>query len=64
MTYGGCKNKAEVVVFRINGGGHTWPDSPITDRLEKNGTWPAGKTNKDINATKLIWSFFEAHPSP
>jgi polyhydroxybutyrate depolymerase len=64
MTYGGGKNKTEVVLFRINGGGHTWPGSPITDRLEKDGVWQAGKTNKDINATNLIWNFFEAHPSP
>jgi polyhydroxybutyrate depolymerase len=59
-----CKEKAEVVFFRINGGGHTWPDSPITDRLENSGIWEKGKTNKDINATNMIWSFFKAHPLP
>jgi len=61
ISYSGCKGNAEVVFFRINGGGHTWPDSPIADSFEKLGF---GKTNKDINASNLIWSFFEAHPLP
>jgi polyhydroxybutyrate depolymerase len=64
IAYGNCKKNAEVVLYRINGGGHTWPDSPITDRLEKEGIWQPGKTAKDINATNLIWKFFEVHPMP
>ena len=61
ISYGGCKGNAEVVFFRINDGGHTWPDSPMADAFEKMGL---GKTNKDINASNLIWSFFEAHSLP
>ena len=61
ISFGGCKGNAEVVFFRINDGGHTWPDSPRADAFEKRGL---GKTNKDINASNLIWSFFEAHPLP
>jgi len=60
ITYSGCKEKAEVVLFRINGGEHTWPDSPIADRLEKMGI----RVNKEINATNLIWRFFEGHSLP
>ncbi len=54
LTYDGCKDNAEVVFYRINQGGHTWPDSAIPEG--------SGKTNIDINASNLIWSFFEAHP--
>jgi polyhydroxybutyrate depolymerase len=61
ISYAGCKGNAEVVFYRINDGGHTWPDSPRADAYEKRGM---GKTNKDINASNLIWSFFEAHPLP
>ena len=64
MTYASCKTNAELVIYRIKGGGHIWPDSPIAERLENAGTWPKGKTNKDINATNLIWGFFEAHSMP
>ena len=60
-TYGSCKDNSEVVLFRINEGGHTWPGGPRADFSVELGL---GKTNKDINATNLIWSFFEAHPLP
>jgi len=61
ISYGGCKGNAEVVFYRIDGGGHTWPDSPSAEVYEKIGL---GKTNKDINASNLMWSFFEGHPLP
>jgi polyhydroxybutyrate depolymerase len=64
ISYGGCQGNAEVIFYHINKGGHVWPDSPIADRLEKMGIWKAGETNKDINATNLIWNFFETHPMP
>ena len=60
-TYGSCKDNSEVLFFRVNKSGHTWPGGPRADSLEEKGL---GKTNKDINATNLIWSFFEAHPLP
>lgn len=59
--YGGCKDNSEVLFFRVNESGHTWPGGPTADSLEGKGL---GKTNKDINATNLIWKFFEAHPLP
>lgn len=62
ITYGTCKDNAEVIFFRINEGGHTWPGSPRADIFEERPK--LGKVNKDINATNLIWNFFEAHPLP
>ena len=35
ISYGGCKDNAEVVFFGINGGGHTWPK----DRNVSNLIW-------------------------
>ncbi len=61
INYGSCKGNTEVIFFSINEGGHTWPGSPEADVFEKRGM---GKTNTDINASNLIWSFFEAHPLP
>jgi polyhydroxybutyrate depolymerase len=58
ISYSGCKDNGDVVFFSINEGGHTWPGSP-SDIFEKMGM---GKTNKDVNASNLIWSFFDAHP--
>lgn len=54
-TYGPGKAGAEVILYIINGGGHTWPGRK----------WPVpwlGKTTKDISASDLMWEFFKRHP--
>ena len=61
---GECKGNAEVIFYHINKGGHVWPDCPTAERLVKAGRVKAEEINKDINATNLIWSFFEAHSLP
>ncbi len=46
---------APTVLYRVNGGGHTWPG--------ERSLLPAqivGKTNRDISATDEIWKFFSA----
>ncbi len=54
-TFGPGKDGAEVVLFVIDGGGHTWPGRrPPIKYL--------GKSTKDISANDLIWEFFQKHP--
>jgi polyhydroxybutyrate depolymerase len=54
-TYGPGKGGAEVVLFVIEGGGHTWPgQQPPVGFI--------GKSTKNISANDLIWAFFEKHP--
>jgi polyhydroxybutyrate depolymerase len=54
-TYGPGKDGAEVVLFVIEGGGHTWPgQQPPVGFI--------GKSTKNISANDLIWAFFEKHP--
>ncbi len=49
----GCKHNADVAVYSITNGGHTWP-----------GGWQyaaesfVGKTTRDINGSEIIWDFF------
>ena len=53
IGYSGCLQNIELVLYRIAGAGHTWPGGgwlPV---------WLTGKTNRDINATKLMWDFFQ-----
>ncbi|MBX7182476.1 MAG: T9SS type A sorting domain-containing protein [Bacteroidia bacterium] len=50
-VYSGGNNNASVEFYKINGGGHTWPGSPIT----------IGVTNQDFSATKEIWRFFRQY---
>lgn len=46
----------EVILYSIQGGGHTWPGG--FQYLPK---WIIGKTSRDINANEVIWSFFKKH---
>jgi polyhydroxybutyrate depolymerase len=56
-SYSLCQEGADVVFYRLEGSGHTWPGgkqylSPLL----------VGTTNRDVDATELIWQFFAAHP--
>jgi polyhydroxybutyrate depolymerase len=53
VRYEGCEPGAEVVFYTISDGGHTWPGG---NDLPKSIT---GKTTHEINATRLMWEFFE-----
>ncbi len=46
----------EVVLYRIEGGGHTWPGG-----FPYASTGFAGKISQDINASELLWQFFRTH---
>lgn len=48
-TYSPCDDSSEVLLYTINGGGHTWPGSSIV----------IGVTNQDINGSVEIWNFFK-----
>ncbi len=56
-SYGKGKDGTEVVLYRIEGGGHTWPDGRqyLPEML-------IGKLCHDINASEIIWEFFKNHP--
>lgn len=58
LSFSGCKDGADVVLYRSEDAGHTWPGSPLTNLLKK---MELGKSNTDVPATRLIWEFFEAY---
>jgi polyhydroxybutyrate depolymerase len=49
-------NGAEVILYAIDGGGHTWPGG-----FQYLPQWLIGKTSRDIDANEIIWSFFKNH---
>jgi polyhydroxybutyrate depolymerase len=55
-TYAGCETGTEVILYTVEGGGHTWPKGY---RYLPEGL--IGKTSEDIDANELIWSFFKKH---
>lgn len=52
VAYSRCKDEVAVVLFVIEGGGHTWPGAVDVPRL--------GTTTHEIDATDEIWQFFDA----
>jgi polyhydroxybutyrate depolymerase len=54
-SYPKGKDGAEVVLYCIDGGGHTWPGGKLGFAL-------IGKTTRAISANDLMWEFFEKHP--
>ena len=55
--YGDCENQGALVLYKINGGGHTWPGG----KQYLGERW-IGKTNRDIVACDVIWDFFKTLP--
>ncbi|MCS7478469.1 glycosyl hydrolase [Umezawaea endophytica] len=51
-TYTGCGQGAEVVLYSVSDGGHTWPGAP--SESAGNGT-----TTREISANSLMWQFFQ-----
>jgi len=46
----------EVILYSVDGGGHTWPGG-----FQYLPAWIIGKTSRDIDANQVIWSFFRKH---
>jgi len=46
----------EVILFSIEGGGHTWPGG-----FQYLPVWIVGRTCRDFDACEVIWSFFKKH---
>jgi polyhydroxybutyrate depolymerase len=58
ITYPNCPPNGTVELYRVIGGGHTWPGAiPVrADRL--------GATTESIDASALMLDFFAGHPRP
>jgi polyhydroxybutyrate depolymerase len=56
IRYSGPGNDCDVVLYAIEGGGHTFPGSP-----GRNMPRLLGNRNEDIDAAAVIWAFFSRH---
>src|SRR6185295_19811322 len=55
-TYTNCADDAAVVLYTVEGGGHTWPGGgPLPE------SW-LGRTTHSIDASSQMWAFFRQHP--
>ncbi len=63
-SYTHCKAGTAVVLYKVTGGGHTWPilhdkRGPIARMLAEK---VIGRRSRDIDACEVIWRFFKNHP--
>jgi polyhydroxybutyrate depolymerase len=54
--YTGCRDGANVRLFRIAGAGHTWPGG-----LQYLPAGMVGRTSHNLDANEALWEFFKAH---
>jgi polyhydroxybutyrate depolymerase len=52
LAWSDCDENTAVLLYTVEGGGHTWPGSIDVPRL--------GPVTGEIDATDLMWEFFEA----
>lgn len=56
LAYRNCAQNASVVLYTVEGGGHTWPGGhDLPESL-------FGTTTQEIDATELLWEFYVQHP--
>jgi len=55
-----CPRHADVRLYEIAGGGHTWPGSAFSRAIEPY----VGPTTFSIDANAVMWRFFQRHPLP
>jgi polyhydroxybutyrate depolymerase len=53
----GCAPGGQVILYVIQGGGHTWPGAALPIRF-------LGATTTEISAADVLWRFFQEHPLP
>ena len=55
LEYSGCADDASVVLYTVEGGGHSWPGGkPLPE-------WLVGPTSESVDATDIMWTFFGEH---
>ena len=57
LTWGPGRGGSEVVFYRLEGGGHTWPGRAADSHL-------LGPSALSLDATRIIGEFFAQHPLP
>lgn len=55
-TYGDCAEDAEMMLYTVEDGGHTWPGASKHLLL--------GKTSREIDASETMWTFFDRFRGP
>lgn len=55
-AYNGGREGTEVILYAVEGGGHTWPGG-----IQYEAEAVIGRVCRDIDGSEVIWQFFKAH---
>ncbi|MGD2218180.1 MAG: PHB depolymerase family esterase [Gemmatimonadales bacterium] len=55
-VYSGCRDDVEVLLYEIQGGGHTWPGG--SQYLPR---FLIGRVSRDIIGSRVVWRFFSSY---
>jgi polyhydroxybutyrate depolymerase len=58
LAYGACDGIPDLELFVVEGGGHTWPGSPLAAVLADGGL---GAFTETVSATRDGWAFMSQH---
>ncbi|MCS6835355.1 MAG: hypothetical protein NZ750_04975 [Anaerolineae bacterium] len=61
IAYTDCDNEANVQLYRVEGGGHTWFGSQPRDQYP---AFVVGNHVTDLDASAIMWAFFSQHSLP
>ena len=64
VSYTGCRDGTEVVLWRLTGSGHVWPGSPLKGTATTHILTGVGRGTTLVNADQLMWQFFERYSLP
>jgi poly(3-hydroxybutyrate) depolymerase len=56
LRYTSGSSRGEVLFYPVLEGGHSWPGGKEMPKFI------VGKTSADVDATRMIWGFFQQHP--
>ena len=59
IRHGDCRDGATIELYVIDGGGHTWPGSPLSAGAPASPL--LGATTTEISANEVMWAFFERY---
>lgn len=56
LEWTNCADDTAVILYTVEGGGHAWPGGKPFAR------WWVGPTSDEVDASRLMWAFYQAHP--
>ena len=60
LAYSECRSGGDVVFYRLDKGGHTWPGSAAS--RQRQSASEIDESTAGFSATEEVWRFFDSHP--